>query len=450
MLTGRNDPCPCGSGKKYKKCCLSKAYIEKGEGREDIIRAKVVQDLLKFFNENFADSLADARDIFWSDFVPEKQLDDETLPLADMNFWEWVVHDYLIDEEDEKTLIDLYLESGSKISIDEHRVLSMMKNSVISLYEVQEVFPEKGLLLKDLLLGGEYDVREKAATKSARKWDIFAARLLYVDGIYILSGAVYPYHLKQKEWILKDIHAAFEEDRVDFPDDAMDVFLKINSNLFNFYWYDIVKNPPQLNLVTTSGEPMLFSKAIFEIKDKQAVISGLKKIKEFEQDKYGFVWFDKRNKEGSATILGNMEINEDRLVLSCNSKKRLEEGKKLIISNTADAVIHKLDTFQDPVEAAKSLKDIPPDDAEDNIPMEVKQQIYSQFMQKHCEKWLNDKIPALDGKTPRQAVKDADGMRRVVELLKSFENIEEHNKMEGRPFYDLSFMWDRLGLKRDT
>lgn len=22
--TGRNDPCPCGSGKKYKKCCLDK------------------------------------------------------------------------------------------------------------------------------------------------------------------------------------------------------------------------------------------------------------------------------------------------------------------------------------------------------------------------------------------------------------------------------------------
>jgi uncharacterized protein YecA (UPF0149 family) len=21
---GRNDPCPCGSGKKYKKCCISK------------------------------------------------------------------------------------------------------------------------------------------------------------------------------------------------------------------------------------------------------------------------------------------------------------------------------------------------------------------------------------------------------------------------------------------
>lgn len=24
MKVGRNDPCPCGSGKKYKKCCLNK------------------------------------------------------------------------------------------------------------------------------------------------------------------------------------------------------------------------------------------------------------------------------------------------------------------------------------------------------------------------------------------------------------------------------------------
>jgi len=24
MKTGRNEPCPCGSGKKYKNCCLVK------------------------------------------------------------------------------------------------------------------------------------------------------------------------------------------------------------------------------------------------------------------------------------------------------------------------------------------------------------------------------------------------------------------------------------------
>ena len=25
----RNDPCPCGSGKKYKKCCGLKSYLQK-------------------------------------------------------------------------------------------------------------------------------------------------------------------------------------------------------------------------------------------------------------------------------------------------------------------------------------------------------------------------------------------------------------------------------------
>ncbi|HHW13378.1 MAG TPA: hypothetical protein GXX28_00395, partial [Firmicutes bacterium] len=25
---GRNDPCPCGSGKKYKKCCLGTGKYE--------------------------------------------------------------------------------------------------------------------------------------------------------------------------------------------------------------------------------------------------------------------------------------------------------------------------------------------------------------------------------------------------------------------------------------
>lgn len=33
---GRNDPCPCGSGKKYKKCCIGSA--ERSDGRRVIER----------------------------------------------------------------------------------------------------------------------------------------------------------------------------------------------------------------------------------------------------------------------------------------------------------------------------------------------------------------------------------------------------------------------------
>ena len=38
---GRNDPCPCGSGKKYKKCCLSLNPQARPEFHPDNIRIKI-------------------------------------------------------------------------------------------------------------------------------------------------------------------------------------------------------------------------------------------------------------------------------------------------------------------------------------------------------------------------------------------------------------------------
>jgi len=39
---GRNDPCPCGSGKKYKHCCIEKgdAFLQKMAKKEAKLKAK--------------------------------------------------------------------------------------------------------------------------------------------------------------------------------------------------------------------------------------------------------------------------------------------------------------------------------------------------------------------------------------------------------------------------
>lgn len=44
---GRNDPCPCGSGKKYKKCCLKNDMVLKV--REDIVECAICE---REFNRN--------------------------------------------------------------------------------------------------------------------------------------------------------------------------------------------------------------------------------------------------------------------------------------------------------------------------------------------------------------------------------------------------------------
>ncbi len=40
MKTGRNDPCPCGSGKKYKRCCEGKS------SRQELLYSKGLLALL--------------------------------------------------------------------------------------------------------------------------------------------------------------------------------------------------------------------------------------------------------------------------------------------------------------------------------------------------------------------------------------------------------------------
>jgi hypothetical protein len=443
---GRNDPCPCGSGKKYKKCCLAETFVQ--VDKEASIERKLVRDLLQFLGKHYHHVTEDARSLFWDDFTPEDHLDHVGLDQADINFWEWLIFDYMVEEANDKTIVELYMDHNKKLSLDEHKVLTMMKNSCISLYEVQEVMPEKGILLKDLVLGGEYDVRENMATHRIKRWDIFAARLLHVDNQYIISACVYPYLKQEKESILADINKKYEDYRRDYPDAAMDEFLKPNSEDFNFYWYDLVQNSTILALHTSSGEPLMFAEAIFDLYDKEAVLAGLPEIEGVELEDDNFLWFDKQNEEGNATVLGWFTIGDNQLILRCNSQKRCEMGKAMILEKLSGFLSHMGDAYQDPMETIKSDTDESREHSADKLPLEVEQALYTEFIQQHYKKWLNDHLPALDGMTPFQAIMTEEGRGKVIGLLKSIENIEERNKKEGRPYCDISWLWERLGFEK--
>lgn len=43
MKTGRNDPCPCGSGKKWKKCCAALAAVEPAPAADPVAAEPVAE-----------------------------------------------------------------------------------------------------------------------------------------------------------------------------------------------------------------------------------------------------------------------------------------------------------------------------------------------------------------------------------------------------------------------
>jgi len=74
MKTGRNDPCPCGSGKKYKNCCLDKDLPQKSsviEPEKDNSILPIETDLYEPDNDSEPDILSDeeqAMEKLWDEF----------------------------------------------------------------------------------------------------------------------------------------------------------------------------------------------------------------------------------------------------------------------------------------------------------------------------------------------------------------------------------------------
>jgi hypothetical protein len=73
---GRNDPCPCGSGKKFKKCCLAKEQESQREPETyhdyclkvvDSLRQKILQFMKKSGHDK---SIEQAFSEYWRTLEP--------------------------------------------------------------------------------------------------------------------------------------------------------------------------------------------------------------------------------------------------------------------------------------------------------------------------------------------------------------------------------------------
>ena len=82
---GRNAPCPCGSGKKYKKCCMMKRQTESlTRSRVHRTTDALIPKILEYAEKQWPeDAIRDA----WDDFYGLETGIDET-PYADM-FTRW-------------------------------------------------------------------------------------------------------------------------------------------------------------------------------------------------------------------------------------------------------------------------------------------------------------------------------------------------------------------------
>jgi hypothetical protein len=141
---GRNDSCPCGSGKKYKKCCIAEPTLT--PGTLDFSWAKLRQTegsvvdnhLLPYITRELSSEfLTTALDDLLPDELPEGM--DEKL-LFDYFFVPWFLFNWIpLDSfgiekfEPEKTIAENYVQQhAKKLSSMERSFIEAMNQSYYS------------------------------------------------------------------------------------------------------------------------------------------------------------------------------------------------------------------------------------------------------------------------------------------------------------------------------
>lgn len=481
---GRNDPCLCGSGKKYKKCCLGKTEAAPSTPSTMVTEEenRLTARLISYAGHpRFAADDARARSLFFQ--KPIADLPNKTPKGPDFGqFLDWFIHDYPLDGG--STVIREFARTeGRALPVGEMQILQEAIDSHLNLYEVQESRPERAeVRIKDLFTGEDLLIRDVSGSKKLVKWDIIGTRITRVGENLRPSAVSTLFSPKERDPLLRFFKEKQEEYQKQTGVSGWKAFMKARGHLLHHYTLSRQEAgmPP---LLTPERHEMLFCKAVYDVENFHGALFRLKQEFDFCLDEEGeeegersalFTWLKRgRSKkivpegerraegiviqsammptpESEGTLsLGTVTVTERRLILETISRERLDAGKGRIGELLGDYVRFRVDRFQ-AVEAfmkereAKGEKQKKQEKSE--IPDEVKQAVMSRFLSRYCEEWIHNAIPALDGKSPLEMVRLPGGRERVEQLLKEIENSEERKKREGEIYVDVDALRQRLGL----
>jgi hypothetical protein len=233
---GRNEPCPCGSGKKYKNCCLNKDHTRRVRDSAWRREEQVTLDKLLDFGQRpeFRAQLAVASNLFWNGNYGMEGLN--ALPRDEAGrFLDWYWCDYRL-EETRKRIIDLFLEeSGPQVPAGERERLAHWQDSHLSLYRIAEP-PDEGLLnVTDVLQETKATARDDGLGRLGLPGDLLLGRLLFSSEPAHLSWAAILLPAAMETGLSSFMRQAYAQHQTTHLQATWAEFLSDFGYLFNHY-----------------------------------------------------------------------------------------------------------------------------------------------------------------------------------------------------------------------
>jgi hypothetical protein len=386
-------------------------------------------------------------------------------------------------------IVDDYLKRrGWRDSVPSRHYMAALRDAIMSMYEVTGVSPGNWVEVRDLVRGGEpVRVFEHSASQQIVRWDRIGVRVVDYQGQKVFTGALLPYTIEQSEALLRSIEATIEDAlsaqslkraRAEPAEirAAIDGVLAALPAAFTACWlarYAGVQDAPITDVVNFEGDPIMFAETRFVLRKDAADqiilrLDAMKELYRVDDSPPSWDWQGKidpsrnagntvgkgfmlqsQSAETGEHVFGSLILADDALTLSTNSVARSERGIEMLKAALGDLAGTPLTSLSDVQQTLDRARESAPtkQDAGDEIPPDVAAAFMRQFYDQHYHAWVDAPIPALDGRSPRQAVRTKRGKDEVVALLKTLENMEARRCREsGQPPYDFGWLWQELGL----
>lgn len=424
---GRNDPCPCGSGKKYKKCHLDahrarQAGPTEGESVHDM-DFRLVRSIVRFAVDRYGDH--------WLKVLEDGIENDEAALQLFLPWAAWTA------DVDRKRIAETFLEqNGARLSDEERAWFAAQLTAWLSFWEVTHV--EAGRIdVHDLLTGERRSVNEVMGSKSLTTRDTLLARVVDFRGTSYFGG-MYGRCLSPLEAsdVAATVRGKLRIRKGDVPIERLRD--AIAGRQMIHWWSDAISSlderrskPPVLT--NTDGDPLLFVTDSFpfdrktrrEIEQRVGAMDDVDDLSAEDGETIAvFVRPGNRmNKSWENTVTGRVIVARDTLRIETNSESRADALRRRV----RDACAGLLGEGTRKTESAAGMMrrekgQTSPEKRRPPSPDELA--ALRQMKEAHYRDWLDTPIPLLGGKTPRAATRTMKSREQLDLLLRDIENRE--------------------------
>jgi hypothetical protein len=454
---GRNDPCPCGSGKKFKKCCgKESSEVVVGESKDGGV-GRAIEWLTSRHGKAVKTAV---QNMLNDDLDNEEQaalqkIGDDDWQGVQINAMEWLLAEGSIAVKGaQRNVAELLLAPGGPaFGPGQRSWIEQLRRQPLRLYDITEVLPGVGMRLCDALdtEAAPLMVQERSGSAHARIGNLIGVRVMEADGHLEMSGAAYPFSRLMNTALLAELRAAVDESAA-----HGDHLPQVLSEIIRRNWIAQYARPLPLPTVidSHSGDPILLITDHYRVKSRDALAAVLATQPDIEGDSAAG-WarlIDCADGQTRQTLAINPGKSAEKIEVFYKTQNYADQGRPWFEALAGASVEFAGRVLSDPKRVMQNMatgKAAPPATAAPDLPPEVLAEAIEKVLRRSYANWSDEPIQALGGKTPRQAIKTPAGLERVKGLLRSYEEGEKDQAVQqGRREISYDFLWESIGLGR--